>query len=533
MSAAGKRPAGAGAGSPARPARAAGVLLHPSSLPGRFSIGDFGPAATRFLDWAASAGFSLWQVLPLAPTGPGDSPYGGTSAFAGNPLFVSPEALVTDGWLAPEEAEEREDGEESEESKKESGPDASVSPSVRSPAEDRVDFASVAKRKTAILRTAWRRFRSAADGAAGAEFEAFRVSPAQRSWLDDWTLFSALRRARGGAAWTEWEPAIATREPGAVDWARRELAEEIAFEEFVQFLFFRQWGRVRAEASARGIAILGDLPIYVSHDSADVWAHRELFALDPRGRPEKVAGVPPDYFSETGQLWGYPVYRWDACAREGYAWWIERLRANLRLADAIRVDHFRGFAGYWEVAANEATAVHGRWAPGPGRELFDAATRALGPLPLVAEDLGTITEDVALLLAALGIPGMRVLQFAFSEEDSPHLPHRHVENAFVYTGTHDNDTTCGWEAALPDADRERLRAYAGTDLVRLAYESVAKAAIVPAQDLFALESVARMNTPGVASGNWSWRARAADFTQARAAKLRTLATLTGRMGGRR
>lgn len=450
---------------------------------------------------------------------------------------------MADGWLAPEEAKEAEetkDAEEADESKEASGAGSAVLADVRDRAEDRVDFASAEKRKTAVLRFAWRRFRSAVGSAGRAEFEAFRASPDQRPWLDDWTLFSAVRRARDGAAWTEWEPSIAAREPDAVDRTRRELAEEIAFEAFVQFLFFRQWDRVRGEAAARGIAILGDLPIYVSHDSADVWAHRELFALDPRGRPEKVAGVPPDYFSETGQLWGYPVYRWDACAREGYAWWIERLRANLRLADAIRVDHFRGFAGYWEVEANEATAVRGRWARGPGRDLFDAAARALGPLPLVAEDLGTITEDVAILLAALGIPGMRVLQFAFSEEDSPHLPHRHVENAFVYTGTHDNDTTRGWEAALPAADRERLRAYAGTDgsdpagdLVRLAYESVAKAAIAPAQDLFALGSETRMNTPGVASGNWSWRARAGDFTAARAATLRRLAALTGRLGGTR
>lgn len=499
-----------------RTSRSAGVLLHPSSLPGPFPIGDFGPASTRFLDWAASAGVSLWQILPLTPTGPGDSPYSGTSAFAGNALLVSPERLADDGWIA-------------------AGDLAAVRSAPSTPSGAPVDFAAAARGKARLLRDAWTGFRAGRGNAGKTELEAFREGSGQRPWLADWSLFSALKSARRGASWPEWEPALARREPAALEKARRDLAEEVAFEEFVQFLFFRQWDGVRSEAALRGIEILGDLPIYVAHDSADVWAHPELFALDRNGLPERVAGVPPDYFSETGQLWGYPVYRWDACAREGYAWWIERLRANLRLVDGLRIDHFRGFEGFWEVPAGEKTAIAGRWSPGPGRALFEAATRALGPLPIVAEDLGTITEDVAVLLAQLGIPGMKVLQFAFSEDDSPHLPHRHPENALVYTGTHDNDTSLGWAATLSKRERERYREYAGgdavdpsRDLIRLALTSVARLAVVPMQDVFGLGSEARMNTPGRATGNWTWRARAEDFTPERAASILELARLTGR-----
>ncbi len=493
---------------PAR--RRAGVLLHPSSLPGRFPCGEAGPEAVRFLAWAQAAGQSLWQVLPLGPTAGGDSPYGGTSAFAGNPLFISSEWLEEEGWLSPW--------------------DLTGAPSG-SPGS--CDFRVAARWKESLLREAWRRFRS--EGRGQADLAAFRDEPGQAFWLADWALFAAARRARGGRGWWTWEAPLARRDPDALSRARAELAEEVAFEEFVQFLFFRGWARVRAEAAARGIQILGDLPIYVAHDSADVWAHRELFALDAAGLPERVAGVPPDYFSATGQLWGYPVYRWDACAREGYAWWIERLRSNLRLADVVRLDHFRGFAAFWDVGASETTAIGGRWTPGPGRALFDAVRRELGPVPLVAEDLGLITEEVSALLAELGLPGMKVLHFAFSEDDSPHLPHRHVENALVYTGTHDNDTTRGWAAALPAAERARYLEYAGgsgadpaADLIRIAYESVAGTAVVPLQDVFDLGTEARMNTPGKPEGNWAWRARAEDFTVERATRLRRLVELTGR-----
>jgi len=506
--------------------RSAGILLHPTSLPGPFAAGDLGPVVSAFLAWMERAGQSLWQVLPLGPTGPGDSPYGGTSAFAGNPLLVSPERLVEDGWLAAGDLAGAPG----------SGPDA-------------VDFEAAAASKAAVLRAAWERFGREAGEDARRDLSRFAASRDQGTWLSDWALFSAAKRARGGAAWLDWEPALAAREPAALEDARRELAAEIAFEEFVQFLFFRHWSAVHDEARRRGIQILGDVPIYVAHDSADVWAHRELFALDAAGLPVTVAGVPPDYFSETGQLWGYPVYDWTANARERYRWWIDRLRANLRLADLVRLDHFRGFAAFWEVPAGETTAIGGRWTKGPGKALFSAAKRSLGggelPLPLVAEDLGSIDAPVLDLLEELGIPGMRVLQFAFSEDDSPHLPHRHTENALVYTGTHDNDTTRGWAAALSPEERARLLAYAGgdggepggsatatataaADLIRLAYTSPARRAIVPLQDVFGLGSEARMNTPGRAAGNWRWRARGSDFTDGRAEELRRLAVVAGR-----
>jgi len=487
--------------------RRAGILLHVSSLPSRFGAGDLGPAAVRFLDWAAAAGQTLWQVLPLGPTGAGDSPYGGASAFAGNPLFISPERLIEEGWLSEGEA-----------------------------------FDTAHESRESILRRAFDRFRAGAFSDSRRDFEAFRSSPDQASWLADWSLYEALRRRAKGVGWIAWEAPLARREPRALDTARRELASEIEFAEWTQFVFFRQWQRVRTEASRRGIRIVGDLPIYLAHDSADVWAHRDLFALDAGGLPERVAGVPPDYFSETGQLWGYPVYRWRAHASSGFAWWTDRLRANLRLADAVRIDHFRGFASFWEVPAQERTALNGRWSPGPGRALFDAAEKSLGaPLPVIAEDLGFITPDVIELLEELEFPAMKVLQFAFSEDDSPHQPHRHEENAVVYTGTHDNDTTRGWSETLSKEERDRFHLYTGAGpadpasltLLRLAYESVARWAIVPMQDVLDLPTSARMNTPGRAEGNWTWRARESDFTLEAATRLRSLAHLTGRISAKR
>ncbi|HEY6148375.1 MAG TPA: 4-alpha-glucanotransferase, partial [Thermoanaerobaculia bacterium] len=335
--------------------RAAGILLHVSSLPSPFGVGDLGPGAVRFLDWAAAAGQTLWQVLPLGPTGAGDSPYGGASAFAGNPLFISPERLAEEGWLD------------------------SLSPANGGEGQGEGEgFSAARKIKETLLRTAFDRFRSAASPQSRRDFESFRSAPEQSFWLADWSLYEALRRRAGGAGWVTWDPPLAKRDAAALDDARRALAPEIDFIEWTQFVFFRQWERLRSEASRRGIRIVGDLPIYVAHDSADVWAHRDLFALDERGLPERVAGVPPDYFSETGQLWGYPVYRWEAHAASGWAWWTERLRANFRLADAARIDHFRGFASFWEVPAADSTALNGRWTAGPGRALFDAAEKALG-----------------------------------------------------------------------------------------------------------------------------------------------------------
>lgn len=447
--------------------------------------------AERFLDWMQSAGQSIWQVLPLGPTGYGSSPYGGLSAFAGNPLLISPERLVEDGLAPP-----------------------SILDEVPDFPKDRVDWDRVREWKERLLRLAWSN--GSRLSVVREDLEAFRQAPEQKFWLDDWSLFAA-RLATGRAA------------------DRAELAHEIEYQEFLQLTFFRQWERLRGEARRRGIALFGDVPIYVSPGSVDVETHRDLFALDGGGRALEVAGVPPDFFSETGQLWGYPLYRWDRMAEDGYAWWIERLRAAFRLTDIVRLDHFRAFAAYWSVPAGDTTAVNGRWVPGPGKKLFDAVRRALGDVPLVAEDLGTITPDVKRLVAKLGIPGMKVLQFAFYEADSPYLPHRHVPNAVVYTGTHDNDTTRGWWGTLDAAAQGRVRNYLGStgaeiewDLIRAAYASVADRAIVPLQDVFGLGSEARMNTPAEAKGNWSWRAREENFLNDRNARLRELAELTGR-----
>jgi 4-alpha-glucanotransferase len=482
--------------------RHAGILLHPSSLPGRFGIGDLGPQADLFLDWAASAGQTLWQVLPLGPTGHGNAPYGSSSAFAGNLLLISPELLGREGFL-PESAL---DG-------------APVFPAGR------VDFPPVISWKERILRQSWDHFRKNADAGQRTALDAFTAAPEQADWLADWTRFAALKRHFGGRPWTSWE-----REPPSGD-----LSEGIAFEAYLQFLFFRQWDRVKRAANSRGIAVMGDIPIYLSHDSADVWAHRDLFALDERGVPTAVSGVPPDYFSATGQLWGNPLYRWDRLEAQGFAWWIARIRANLRACDLLRIDHFRAFAAYWSVPPLEKTALKGRWLAGPGRKLFEAVRAALGGLPIVAEDLGDIQDDVRQLLRDLGIPGMKVLQFAFAEPDSEHLPHRYVPNAVVYTGTHDNDTARGWYAAAKADERERARDYLGSDgadipwdLIRAAYTSVAKRAIVPMQDVLGLGSEARMNTPAEPAGNWSWRATEGDFRPADAARLKRLAVLTGR-----
>jgi 4-alpha-glucanotransferase len=496
--------------------REAGILLHPTSLPSRFGIGDLGPATDAFLDWADSAGLRLWQVLPLVPPGAHNSPYAGLSAFAGNPLLVSPEWLLEEGLLPASALD--------------------VAPAFP---EDRVDFAAVHAFKERVLRASFAHARGVGASVTDAAAR-FAASPAHASWLSDWALFAALRRAHGDTGWTDWPAALVAREKGALEAARKEHADEIAFHVYAQFLFFRQWERVKRAANARGISILGDLPIYVALDSADVWSQRRLFAVDAKGRPEKVAGVPPDDFSDDGQLWGHPLYRWDVLAEESFDWWIERVRANLRLADLVRLDHFRGFAGYWEVPAGAASAREGRWVTGPGLMLFLAIRHALGDVPIIAEDLGEITDDVRQLLATLGLPGMKVLQFAFGEMDSEHLPHHHVPNSVVYSATHDNDTAAGWYAAAPDWAQERLREYFGVDgkdpagvLVRAAYASVADRAVVPLQDVLGLGSEARMNVPGRAHDNWTWRAPKDAFRPEVAARLLRLAELTGRVAAAR
>jgi 4-alpha-glucanotransferase len=490
--------------------RAAGLLLHPTSLPGRFGIGDLGPAAHRFVDFLEYAGQRRWQMLPLGPTGFGDSPYQSFSSFAGNHYLISPEALAADGLL-----------------------DRADLDGVPAFPADTVDFGSVIAWKLALLDRAFERFES---GRAPALREALeRFAAEQASWLEDYALFMALKE-RLGRAWPEWDRGLALREPAALAEARTSLARPIAAQRFRQLLFHRQWSALRERAHDAGVRLIGDLPIFVALDSADVWARRDLFELDDAGQPTVVAGVPPDYFSPTGQRWGNPLYRWSEHARTGYAWWIERLRALFAQVDFVRVDHFRGFESYWEIPADAPTAETGRWVKGPGRALFDAVRGALGDLPILAEDLGEMTPEVYALRDALGLPGMKILQFAWGGgPDDPFLPHQFTREVVVYTGTHDNDTTRGWYAQARDDERHYARRYLrvdGTDftwdLIRAAFASVADLAIVPVQDVLDLGGEARMNLPGRMEGNWGWRFREGALAAAHAERLRELVELYGR-----
>jgi len=493
--------------------RSSGVLLHPTSLPGPYGIGDAGREAHRFVDWLVSAGQSLWQVLPLGPTGYGDSPYQCFSAFAGNPLLTSPDALLADGVLAKED----------------------LASAPRLPAEH-VDFGAVITWKRELLERAAVRFARGEGGSRGlhAEFEAWRRGHA--AWIEDVALFLALKDANGGAPWVEWSEPLRRRDPAALAAARERLAHEVFSHAFRQWAFFRQWDELRAYAAKRGVSIVGDAPIFVAHDSADVWAHPRLFQLGDDGRPTAVAGVPPDYFSETGQLWGNPLYRWDAMAAEGWAWWIERMRATFALVDRVRLDHFIGFTRCWAVPAGAADAREGAFEPGPGAALFRALEGALGRLPILAEDLGVLTPEVEALRDEFSFPGMKVLQFAFgAEPDNTFLPHHHVPNSVVYTGTHDNDTTMGWWEAATEAERHHARTYLANplhepawDFLRACAASVADTCVVPAQDLLQLGTAARMNFPGRPSGNWSWRLPSGALDGVIASRLQGLVTLFGR-----
>ncbi|MBT8494924.1 MAG: 4-alpha-glucanotransferase, partial [Deltaproteobacteria bacterium] len=434
--------------------RAAGVLLHPSSLPGPFGIGDVGPEATTFVDWLAQAGQTYWQMLPLGPVADSGSPYDSYSAFAGNTLLVAPRLLESEGLLG--------------------------GPVEGSFDRGSVDFAAVRSFKASLLRNAWRRFEAQRPIEVGLRFEAFCDDPDVREWLDDWTLFAALKDHLAESPWQRWPKSLRARDDGAMASARRDLAAEIGFHRFSQFVFFDQLSALRQAANAQGVRLMGDLAIYVASDSVDVWAAQDIFDLDPTGKPRVVAGVPPDYFSATGQRWGNPLYRWDRLEAGGFDWWTRRLRWCMRQADVVRLDHFRGFAACWEIPTTERTAIKGRWRPGPGVALFETAKRQLGELPLVAEDLGVITSDVTDLRKAVGIPGMRVLQFAFAEPSSDHLPHRVPPDTVVYTGTHDNNTARGWFEAAPEGERQRALDYLGTTpdeipwgLTRAAFTSVA------------------------------------------------------------
>jgi 4-alpha-glucanotransferase len=473
-----------------------------------------GAEARRFVDFLAASGQTLWQVLPLGPTGFGDSPYQCFSARAGNPLLISLEGMVDRGWL-----------------------DASALTAAPEFPEDRVEFERLAPWKMAVLE-------SAARDAPG--FDAF--CEANQHWLDDFALFMALKQRHQGVAWTQWEPAARDREPKALARWSQELAAPIAQQKFLQFVFDAQWRELREYARGRGVRIMGDLPIYVAHDSADVWVNRRYFELDAQGNPTAVAGVPPDYFSKTGQLWGNPIYRWDALAADGYGWWLDRFRATLQMVDMIRLDHFRGFEAYWEVPGSETTAVNGRWVKGPGSALFQAAQASLGELPLVAENLGVITPEVEAIRAEFGFPGMAVLQFAFgTDPQAPTFrPHNYPREVVAYTGTHDNDTTVGWWSSTgagastrsdEDIRRERDFAmrYLNTDgsqiqwaFIRALEASVADTVLIPLQDVLGLGTEARMNQPATLGGNWRWRYRSGALKPELARRLRELAELYDR-----
>jgi 4-alpha-glucanotransferase len=500
------------------PARTAGLLLHPTSLPGPFGIGDLGRGAFEFVEFLAGARLGLWQVLPLGPTGYGDSPYQCFSTFAGNPRLIALDVLCEEGLLTRRELRR---------------------PPAFPPGE--VDFAAATAYRMPLLGKAFDRFEADAGAAQHREFESF--CDRERAWLDDYALFEAIKKENEGSAWSEWPGGLAEREPSALATARDRLAAPIRARQFWQWRFSRQWAALRAACHARQIRLMGDIPIFVAHDSADVWSHPELFFLAADGRPTLVAGVPPDYFSATGQRWGNPLYRWDVIARTGFAFWIERLRAALGLVDLIRLDHFRGFEAYWEVPAADATAMNGRWVKGPGPALLDALKDSLGELPIVAENLGLITPEVEALRDRYGLPGMAILQFAFtSEEPSTFQPHRFERNLAVYTGTHDNDTIAGWwNAGVGDstrtpaevaAEKARVRLYLGSecreihwDFIRAALASVADIAIVPVQDLLGLGSEARMNLPGRPAGNWKWRLTSGQLTPALALRLGELALI--------
>ena len=502
--------------------RSSGILLHPTSLPGRFGIGDLGPEAYAFADFLIDAGQSLWQMLPLGPTGYGESPYACYSAFAGNTLLISPEQLIKEGLLTTSDLPQQ----------------------ISMPAE-RVEFQRVQEFKNGLLRKAYERYQQTTDTNLRSAFETF----AQRyaDWLDDYALFRALKDAHGGIAWNEWEPALVRRTPAALARAREQLQDEIEAQMFYQFLFFRQWFALKNYCNERGIKMVGDLPIFVAQDSADVWTNPEQFKLDKNGTPLVVAGVPPDYFSTTGQLWGNPLYNWDRMFEDGFKWWIKRVEATLSVVDIVRVDHFRGFAACWEIPGGDRTAERGRWVEAPGRELFTAIRKALGELPIIAEDLGVITPDVVALRDEFGFPGMRILQFAFGNgTKNIDLPHNYERNVVAYTGTHDNDTTVGWFSSVAgegstrtekqiEREREFCLEYLKTggkeihwDFIRALLASVANTAIVPLQDLLGLGTEARMNLPNTTEGNWAWRFKPNALTNEISERLKKLTELYGR-----
>ena len=466
--------------------RTSGILLHPTSLPGTLGAGDFGSDAYRFVDWLVKAGQTYWQMLPLGEIGPGNSPYMSSSAFAGNILLIDLAELANQGWLLKKDLVPH--------------PDFQF---------NRINFALLQPFRLERLRRAAKVFFIKRNKFT--DYAAFCKN--ESAWLDDYALFMTLKEVHNGGEWSHWPAELAQRNPLALQHATTYYAEEIGFWKFCQWCFARQWSLLKQHAIANGVRIIGDVPIFVAYQSADVWAHQELFELDEKGRSTVVAGVPPDYFSKTGQLWGNPLYRWDAHEKDGFAWWIARLQHARKLFDLVRIDHFRGFAGYWEIPVGETTAINGKWVPGPGAKLFEAFKNALGDLPIIAEDLGMITPDVIELRDRFNLPGMRVLQFAFSEDEShPFLPHHYIPNSVAYTGTHDNDTSIGWWNSATSGEKGFAQKYLDSeghqihwDLITAISKSEANTVIIPMQDVLGLHGEHRMNFPGLQDGNWEWR----------------------------
>ena len=493
--------------------RSSGILCHPTSFPSRYGLGDLGKGAYDFLDWLAVARQQLWQVLPLGPTGYGDSPYQSFSAFAGNPLLISPDGLIGSGLL----------------------PRAAVA-DVPAFAAHRADFGPVIEYKRELFRRSYAYFQGQATNDQHNGFAGFCERNA--AWLPDFALFMALKAHFGGGSWHGWPHDAKTRDGAALDHYRQLLADEIAYYEYLQWQFAEQWGSLKTYAAGRGIQVIGDIPIFVADDSADVWSHPELFQLDATRNPIMIAGVPPDNFSATGQRWGNPHYRWDVVAETGYRWWIERIRQTLTTVDIVRIDHFRGFEAAWEIPASEPTAIKGRWAPGPGAALFEAIHAALGALPIIAEDLGVITAEVDALRTRFGFPGMKILQFGFALDNNPkYLPHTFERDYIVYPGTHDNNTVIGWfnEAVRSGPEKWNCLRYLGRDdrdlawdFIRLAWSSVANQAVACLQDVMSLGNEARMNFPSTASGNWQWRYAPEMLTDGLAARLRELSEMYDR-----
>jgi 4-alpha-glucanotransferase len=490
--------------------RSAGILLHPTSLPGKFGIGDLGYEAYRFVDFLADAGQKLWQVFPLGPTGYGDSPYQCFSAFAGNPLLISPDVLLSDGLLSKDELYDL----------------PLTNPS-------KVDFGTIINFKKNVLRKAYLKFRNDSTK----DFNKFCTEHSE--WLNDFAIFMACKDTHNGKVWSEWESGLVQRNKNTLEKFREKLRDEILYNKFVQYIFFKQWKALKKYANDKGIKIIGDMPIFIAYDSADLWANKAMFNVNKKGKLSFVAGVPPDYFSETGQLWGNPLYKWDVMQKDDFLWWRRRFASLLELVDIIRIDHFRGFEAFWKIPGNSKTAEKGRWIKAPGKELFTVVKKSLGNIPFLAEDLGVITPEVEALRNKFNFPGMKVLQFAFGEDmEEKFLPHNCIPNCVIYTGTHDNDTTRAFfeKEGKNNSDAYRhARKYLNCpkanllpELIRAAYSSVAVFAIIPMQDILNLDGSARMNFPSTLGGNWSWRFTWDQVSENLTAKYKELSVLYGR-----